>query len=156
MLSQKVLINWNWRVFINFGIILIMKSTTRIAGIVTQNSNILMLRGKGYKEFWTPGGKIKEGESDEECLKREFKEEIGVSIANVKFFKEYEGESFYLPGLKLIQRLYLVKILGDIRPDAEIEDFVWLTKEDFFKKKYIILPIDEGKVIPDLIEQGFF
>lgn len=133
-----------------------MKSIIRIAGIIIQDGKILMLKGKGYKELWTPGGKIKEGETEEECLIREMKEETGVGVTEMKFFKTYEGESFYLPGLKLIQKLYLAKIVGDIKPDAEIEDFVWLTKEDFLKKKYLILPSDEEKIIPDLIKNNIW
>ena len=115
-----------------------------------------MLKGRGYKELWTPGGKIKEGENNEECLKRELQEEIGVDVVDAKFLKRYEGESAYLPGSKLIQIVYLVEIIGNIKPDAEIEDFIWLTKEDFLKKKYLILPIDEGKVIPDLIKNSIW
>jgi len=34
-------------------------------------------------------------------------------------------------------RVYIVTISGKIKPDAEIEDFVWMTKEDFESKKYI-------------------
>ena len=89
-----------------------MKSKTRIAGIIIQDGKILMLKGKGYKELWTPGGKLEERESDEECLKRELEEEIGVHLINSKFFKEYPGKSFYNPELIYNNRVYIATIEG--------------------------------------------
>lgn len=68
-----------------------------------------MLKGKDYKELWTPGGKIKPGENDEDCLKRELKEEIGAEIVNMKFFKRYLAKSFYSEHITK-QRVYLVSI----------------------------------------------
>jgi len=129
-----------------------LKSKTRIAGIIIKDGKLLLLKGKGHDHLWTPGGKLEEGETHEECLKREFKEEIGVDLIEAKFFKEYNGFSFYNPTRKLNQIVYITKVEGNIKPDMEIEDFVWLSKEDFFNKKYKQLPTHEQKIIPDLIE----
>lgn len=129
-----------------------MKPRTRIAGIIIQDGKMLMLKGKGYKELWTPGGKIKERESDEECLRRELQEEIGVSLISLNFFGEYLGHSFYQPKIALTERVYLVTINGEIKPDAEIEDFIWLTKNDFATRQYLMIADDQGRVIPDLIK----
>jgi len=133
-----------------------METRTRIAGIIIQDGKILMLLGKGYPELWTPGGKIEEGETDEECLKREFKEEIGVELLEAKFFKEYLAHSFYTPDNKMIQRTYICKIEGEIKPDAEIESFVWFSKEDFKNKKYPMITHTEEELIPDLIKEGIW
>jgi 8-oxo-dGTP diphosphatase len=129
-----------------------MKPKTRIAGIIVQDGKILMLKGKGYKELWTPGGKLEEGESDENCLKRELKEEIGVNLISLRFFGEYSGEHFYNPNLISNNRVYLVTIDGGVKPDAEIESFVWFSKEDFETKKYPMITITEEQIIPDLIK----
>ena len=112
-----------------------------------------MERG-GYSELWTPGGKIKEGEGDEECLRRELKEEIGVDLVKMKFFKEYDTVSFYHPEKKIIERVYIVEIQGDIKPSAEIESVVWFTKEDFKKGKFPMITHTEKDLIPDLINEG--
>lgn len=48
-----------------------METKTRIAGMFINEGKLLMLIGRGHKELWTPGGKIDEGETDEECLKKE-------------------------------------------------------------------------------------
>ena len=55
------------------------------AGVVVRNGSILVARRKsgshleGLWEF--PGGKLEPNESPEECLAREFKEELGVEIS---------------------------------------------------------------------------
>ena len=130
-----------------------MKTRTRIAGIIIQNEKLLMLKGRGYKELWTPGGKIEEGETDEDCLRRELKEEIGVELLSLKFFREYVGKSFYNSEKILNNRVYFATVGGCIKPDMEIENFVWLSKEDFRTKKYPMITITEEKIIPDLIKE---
>ena len=133
-----------------------MKSETRIAGIIIQGGKILMLIGKGHKELWTPGGHLEIGENEEECLKRELKEEIGVNLVKSKFFGEYPGKSFYQPERTYNQHVYLAEIEGKIVPNAEIESYLWFSKEDFLSKKYPMITNDEEKVIPDLIKKKFW
>ena len=129
------------------------KPGLRIAGIIIKDGKILLVKGRGFEHLWTPGGKVDGDETDEECLRRELKEEIGVDLIEAKFFKEYDGVSFYTPVQKLKQRIYLVKVSGEIKPDMEIEDFVWLSKEDFYNKKYKQLPFHEQEILPDLIKE---
>jgi 8-oxo-dGTP diphosphatase len=129
---------------------------TRIAGIIIQDGKLLMLLGKGYKELWTPGGKIDDGETDEECLRRELKEEIGVDLAELKFFKEYSNASFYHPENKIIERSYVIKIKGDIKADAEIDSVVWLSLDDYHNKKFPMINHTQEELIPDLIEEGIW
>ena len=132
----------------------LMQTKTRIAGMIIKDGKLLMLIGKGYSELWTPGGRIEEGESDEECLRRELLEELGAELVESKFFKEYENVGFYHPEKKTIERVYVVKIKGEIKPDAEIEKIVWLTKEDFINKKFPMIPHTEQELIPDLIKEN--
>lgn len=55
-----------------------------VCGIITKGNNIFICRRNeekslaGYWEF--PGGKIKVGESEEEALKRELLEELGMDV----------------------------------------------------------------------------
>lgn len=130
-----------------------LKFKTRIAGIIIKNDKLLLLKGKGYEHLWTPGGKLEDNETNEKCLRRELKEEIGVDLIESKFFKEYDGFSFYNLDQKLKQIIYIAKVNGEIKPDMEIEDFVWLSKEDFYNKKYKQMPIHENNLIPDLIAE---
>lgn len=128
------------------------KPRTRIAGVAIKDNKLLLLKGKGYEYFWTPGGKIDGEESDEECLRRELKEEISVSLVSIKFFKEYDGISFFNPEIKQKQVVYLIEINGEIKPDAEIESYVWMSKEDYKNKKYNTQTDDN--IILDLIKEN--
>ena len=131
-----------------------METVIRIAGIIIQDNKMLMVLGKKHQELWTPGGKIEPGETDEVCLKRELKEELCAELLCYEFFKEYTNPSFYYPERTTIERVYMAKISGHIKPSAEICDFVWLSKEDFENKKYPMIRNDQEKLIPDLIKAG--
>lgn len=129
------------------------KTKTRIAGIVIQNGKVLFVRGKGYSELWTPGGKVELNETDEECLRRELREEISVNLLDCKFFKEYKGRSYYHIDEPLLQRVYVVSVEGDIKPDAEIESFLWLSKEEFDNRKELGFVVVKEEIFNDLIKE---
>ena len=115
-----------------------------------------MVTGRGQKELWTPGGKVEIGESDKECLKRELKEEVGLELIEMKFFKEYSSQHFYDPDKISQQRIYIVSAEGEPKRGMEIDKIIWLTREDFQKQKYPMIPINEKEIIPDLIKKRLF
>lgn len=133
-----------------------METRIRAGAIIIRDGKLLMVTGRARDELWTPGGKIESGESDEECLKRELKEEVGMELVEMKFFKEYFSEHFYEPGKISQQRIYIVSATGEPKLGAEIEKIIWLTREDFEKKKYPMITINEKEIIPDLIKQNIF
>ena len=134
-----------------------MKVRTRIPGIIIKDGKLLLVKGKSkYKEYWTPGGKVDEGESEEECLRRELNEELNVSLVSCKFFKEYRGESPYHKDTITISKVYIVTIEGEISPSFEIGGYVWMSREDFQNKKYPLVEITEKEIIPDLIRGKIF
>ena len=69
-----------------------MKEIHVVVGVLVENEKILIAKRKNYGDgagLWEfPGGKIEEGESQEECLKRELLEELGINI-EVKDFIIY-------------------------------------------------------------------
>jgi 8-oxo-dGTP diphosphatase len=130
-----------------------MDEKTRVAAMVIRDGKLLLLKGKKHDELWTPGGKIEKGETDEECLRRELKEEIGVELVSATFFGAYRGKAFYHDYI-MNNRVYIAQISETIKPAAEIESFVWVSRDDFSNKKYPMIPIIKEEIIPDLIKQG--
>lgn len=78
-----------------------MKELYVVAAIIKKENKILATQ-RGYGEFeglWEfPGGKIEEGETKEEALVREIKEELNADILVEKFALDLEWQypNFYL------------------------------------------------------------
>ena len=74
------------------------------AAIWVENGRVLIARrrpGVSQAGLWEfPGGKVRSGETPEQCLQREIQEELGVEIAVGSFFGEsvyaYEAETIRL------------------------------------------------------------
>lgn len=76
--------------------------TIRVVAAIIFNQGKVFATQRGYGEFkdgWEfPGGKIEPGETPEEAIKREIKEELDTEIEIVKFLDtvEYDYPKFHL------------------------------------------------------------
>ncbi len=86
------------------------------AGIIRKGSKILIARRSPKKHlagFWEfPGGKIEEDETLEECLSRELKEELGITVNVGEFFMENSHK--YGENEILLKAFFCEYVLGDI------------------------------------------
>jgi 8-oxo-dGTP diphosphatase len=111
------------------------------AAIISKGNKVLIARRSakkhlaGYWEF--PGGKTEDGETDEECLKREIKEELGINIKVEAFFMEnihqYEDQKI------LLKAFFCEHISGNFKLNDH-DQIEWVEKGDFYK--YIFAPAD--------------
>ena len=99
---------------------------------------------KGWWEF--PGGKIEEGESAEECIVREIKEELSAQVSAEKIIGvvDYDYPSFHLTMHCILCSI----VSGDLRL-LEHEAARWLSKDTL--RTFQWLPADE--LILSKIEQ---
>lgn len=80
------------------------------AGIVFNEKGEFLLAqrpmGKSYAGHWEfPGGKLEAGESAQEALERELKEELGISVQRCVYWKQLEH-----PYPKVRVRLFFYKV----------------------------------------------
>lgn len=113
-----------------------------VAGIlINDNNEILIAKRKidksmgGYWEF--PGGKIEDGESPEESLIRELKEEMNISIK----INECFGEKSYDYGdFKINLIAYICEITEGEISLTDHSEVKWVKKDEL--SKYKIAPAD--------------
>ena len=110
----------------------VIKKTVHVVGAVIENENgeiLCALRGPemtlpNYWEF--PGGKIEDGETKEEALKREIKEELGCTI---KVYEPIEDTTCEYD--KVIVRLetFMAKVISGTPVISEHAEIKWITRE---------------------------
>ncbi len=104
-----------------------MNTTIRKIGIaIFKDKKILMARSKKNTDiFYLPGGKLEAGESDQDCIIRESREELGTSIISesMEFLNEFEDEAHGQPeGTMVNIKLYACKLESEPTPNSEITE----------------------------------
>ena len=108
----------------------------KIAWIHVQEGKILSTLSKGKSTYYIPGGKREEGESDEETLVREAKEELDVNVIldTVSFIGTYVAPSDgAAEGVMIEMTCYMSDYEGVLKASSEIDHFVWHTISDINK-----------------------
>ena len=117
-----------------------MKTIRVVAAVIKKDDEIFCTaRGYGkYKGWWEfPGGKIENGETSQEALKREIKEELMVDIEVGSLIKTIEYD---YPDFHLSMDCFWAEIVSGNIELKEAEDSQWLTADDLESVKW--LPAD--------------
>lgn len=114
-----------------------MSPKATVAGIILKDKKILLEKRsrkmiiEGGK-WCLPGGYIDFGETAEQGIKREIKEELGLTVKKANFL-------FYKDEIKSKLRLYNVvlvfeaKVVGKIKTGWEVAEVKWFTKKEIEK-----------------------
>ncbi|MDP4097204.1 NUDIX domain-containing protein [Paenibacillus sp. P96] len=109
------------------------KIIDKIAWIYICNGQVLGARSHGKGLYYLPGGKREPGESDEETLIREIKEELSVHILpeSISYVGTFAAQADGKPeGITVKMSCYSAEFSGELQPDSEIAELVWLTYQD--------------------------
>ena len=107
-----------------------MKQIEVVAAIIRKDDLIFATqRGYGdFKDWWEfPGGKVEAGETPEEALKREIREELSTEINVDEFLCTVEYD---YPAFHLTMHCYLCSLLTEALHLNEHEAARWLKLED--------------------------
>lgn len=119
-----------------------MKEMT--AAIIIKDRKILLVHNTKHSglRIEPPGGKKEDNETLNECVIREVKEELNITISPVKLFGVYKTNS---PEGAFKVFMYLSKIIGGeikLNEPDKISDFGWYSLEQLrsFKENGVLVP----------------
>lgn len=99
--------------------------------IEDDGGRFLMIRTHKWGHRWgIPGGKIERGETAEEALRREVREETALEIAEARFVMVQDcidSEEFQRPEHFLLLNYHARRTSGEVELNDEAEDFRWVT-----------------------------
>jgi len=104
------------------------------AAIIEREGRFLIAKrkkGKHLENKWEfPGGKVELGESHEECLRRELKEEFGITAK----INNFVAESIFDYGDRMIRLLgyHVEYISGDFKLNVH-DEIKWILPDEFDK-----------------------
>lgn len=121
-----------------------MKTINVVAAIIIKDNKIFATQ-RGYGEFkdgWEfPGGKVEQGETPENAIVREIKEELDSVIEVKEYFDTVEYD---YPNFHLSMKCYICTVVSGKLELLEHEAAKWLDKESLDTVDW--LPADLGLV----------
>lgn len=118
-----------------------MKVIDKVAWILIDGQKVLTAKSNNKSKYYIPGGKREDGESDEETLVREVREELSVEISasDIQYFGTFSAQADgHDPGVVVQMTCYFAVYTGKLKPSSEIESIAWLDCNDFDK----VAPVD--------------
>ena len=105
----------------------------KIAWLHVVDGRILSTRSRGKDAYYLPGGKREPGETDEQTLVREVREELDVELRpeSIAAAGTFEAQAHgHEPGVLVRMTCYAAEYVGSLKASSEIEEIAWLGYAD--------------------------
>lgn len=132
-----------------------MNEIDKLAWLYIKDKQLLCARSKNKDIYYIPGGKREIGESDQEALTREIKEELSVDLLpeTIKYAGIFKTQAHDKPeGIQVKLTCYYAEFKGKIQANSEIEEITWLSYKDKIKCSAVTEIIMDWLKLEDKIE----
>lgn len=121
---------------------------------ILRERKVLVVRNFG-RTIWTlPGGHIEKGESSEQAVLREVKEELGFIPKTVKFFADYDNITPIEKDTLIKLHFFLMESNQDLKStDPEIEETMWVDSK-YKGQNGELINSQKDFLMPELLKRG--
>jgi ADP-ribose pyrophosphatase YjhB (NUDIX family) len=130
----------------------------RVSAVIIKDKKLLVVKGANgfYDDFYfTPGGGVKDGESERETLSRECNEELGIIPVNPKPYVSYEAVIQNTDQWQRVSCFLVESFTGEPQPDGhEVHELFWYGRENFERNDPAIAKSMYKHLVPALIKDG--
>ncbi|MGZ4780106.1 MAG: NUDIX hydrolase [Thermoanaerobaculia bacterium] len=112
------------------------KEIDKLALLHIHNKRLLSARSRGKDAFYLPGGKREPGESDQDALIREIKEELAVDVIpeTIEYVGTFKAQAdAKAAGTIVKMTCYRADFRGEVTASAEIDEVIWIGYKDIAK-----------------------
>lgn len=107
----------------------------KVAAVVIERKRLLLLSEPTKSWLTLPGGLAEPGETWEETLRREVREELGCGVKPLEWWGMWRGPARHGPRPFWHAILIRAKLNGNPAAHSEIGGLHWLTKREALKRK---------------------
>jgi uncharacterized protein (TIGR00730 family) len=107
---------------------------TSVGWICLREGQVLAVRSHGRDRFYLPGGKVEAGETLEQALVREVREELSLELTQPRAAFSVQALAHGLPEpTELTMHCFYAEYIGEPRAAGEIAELCWIDLDDTVK-----------------------